>query len=82
MSDVHLNLADYDYVRLLSHSQIAWEYLRRNADYCRDWRLSAPGRPRALRLHDGAVLIRARRRFARAERWGLLSFRRSGFEWS
>lgn len=70
-------LADYDYVRDMARSQIAWEYLRRNPDYQRDWRISAPGRPRPIRLTNGVSLLRARRRFIRAEAWGLCSFRRS-----
>ena len=67
--------SDYDYVRLLTRSRIAWEYLRRNPDYRRDWRISAPGRPRSISLIDGTMLLRARRRFPRAEAWGLYSFR-------
>lgn len=70
-------LSDYDHLRFLSRSRVAWEYLRRNPDYRRDWRLCAPGRPRPIPLADDTVLLRARRRFARAEAWGLCSFRRS-----
>ena len=73
-------LVDYDYVRLLTRSRIAWEYLRRSPDYRRDWRTSAPGRPRSIPLIDGTILLRAQRRFPRAEAWGLYSFRRSGSE--
>lgn len=69
-------LSDYDYVRDLTRSRIAWEYLRRNPDYRRDFRLSAPGRPKPIRLADGTVLLRLRRRFPRAEAWGLHYFRR------
>lgn len=72
------DLSAYDYVRLLPRSRIAWEYLRRNPDYIRDWRLSAPGRPIPVRLINGVTLLRLRRRFSRAESWGLCSFRRSG----
>ncbi|WP_375207679.1 transcriptional regulator domain-containing protein [Hyphococcus sp.] len=71
-------LGDYDYVRLLTRSRMAWEYLRRNPDYIRDWRLSAPGRPVPIRLVNGATLLRLRRHFRRAQSWGLCSFRRSG----
>jgi len=70
-------LSDYDYVRLLTRSRVAWEYLRRNPDYRSDWRTSAPGRPRPIHLTDDTVLLRARRRFLRAEAWGLCTFRRS-----
>lgn len=69
-------LDDYDHIRLLPRSRLAWEYLRRNPDYRRDWRIWAAGRPRAVRLTTGTSLIRARRRFRRAEGWGLLFFRR------
>ena len=70
-------LSDYNYVRFLTRSRVAWEYLRRNPDYRQDWRLSAPGRPTPIELIDGTTLLRARRRFARAEAWGLCIFRRS-----
>ena len=70
-------LSDYNYVRFLTRSRTAWEYLRRNPDYRLEWRLSAPGRPQPIQLIDGTVLLRARRRFARAEAWGLCLFRRS-----
>ena len=71
-------LSDYDHVRLLTRSRVAWEYLRRNPEYRTDWCISAPGRPRPIYLTDGTVLLRARRRFLRAEAWGLYTFRRSG----
>lgn len=71
-------LSDYDHVRILTRSRVAWEYLRRNPDYRRDWRVSAPGRPRPISLNDGTVLLRVRRRFLRAEAWGLCTFRRPG----
>jgi len=67
----------YDHVRFLTRSRLAWEYLRRNEEYRRDWRISAAGRPRPIRLTTGTTLLRARRRFLRAEAWGLCSFRRS-----
>lgn len=71
------SLRDYDYVRLLTRSRIAWEYLRRNLDYRRDWRISAPGRAIPVLLANDTTLLRVRRRFLRAETWGLFSFRRS-----
>lgn len=71
------SIADYDHIRMLTRSRLAWEYLRRNPDYCRDWLLSAPGRPRHISLADGSTLYRARRRYLHAEAWGLCSFRRS-----
>lgn len=71
------SLGVYDYVRLLTRSRIAWEYLRRNPDYRRDWRLSSPGRAIPVLLANDTTLLRVRRRFLRAEAWGLFSFRRS-----
>ena len=70
-------LKDYDFVRLLNRSQVAWEYLRRNPDYCHDWRISRPGRCKPIRLLDDTVLLRIRRRFVGAEAWGLHMFRQS-----
>ncbi|MEQ8694822.1 MAG: hypothetical protein RIC85_05870 [Gammaproteobacteria bacterium] len=70
-------LSDYDHVRLLTRSRVAWEYLRRNREYVIDWHLSAPGRPQPIRLTDETILLRARRRFLHAEAWGLCTFRRS-----
>ena len=67
-------LSDYDYIRFLTKSRLAWEYLRRNRDYRRDWRICAPGRPQFIDLKDGTVMLRARRRFMRAEAWGLCMF--------
>lgn len=52
----------------------AWEGLRRNADY----RMAFRARPRAgvsvVDLATGATLMRARRRYADAENFGLLTF--------
>ncbi len=70
----------YDYIRLLGRSRLAWEYLRRNETYARDWRIAGPGRPIPLELTSGTTLLRARRRFLRAEAWGLCCFRGSGTE--
>jgi transcriptional regulator len=69
-------LSAYDYVRFLSRSRIAWEYLRRHPSYKRDWR-AASARPQPVHLSDGTVLLRARRRYLRAEAWGMYIFRRS-----
>lgn len=52
----------------------AWEYLRRNEEYQRDYRASRPGRQNPIQLKTGAMLIRERRRWLRAEKWGLLTF--------
>ena len=84
MAATHISCADgpwslrlYDYVQRLSRSRIAWEYLRRNPDYRRDWLNSTWGRAAPVALASGALLLRLRRRFERAESWGLCSFRRS-----
>lgn len=70
-------LNDYEYLRFMTRSRVAWEYLRRNVDYQRDWSACAPRQPKPIQMIDGTTLIRARRRFPRAEAWGLYTFRRS-----
>jgi hypothetical protein len=52
----------------------AWEFLRRNADYVADWRCSVPRHLPLVTLSDGTKLLRLRRRFPRAEHWGLYAF--------
>ncbi|QOZ44747.1 hypothetical protein XH89_15645 [Bradyrhizobium sp. CCBAU 53340] len=52
----------------------AWEFLRRNADYVADWRCSVPRHLPCITLSDGTRLLRLRRRFLQAERWGLYAF--------
>ena len=69
------SLDAYGYIRFLTRSRVAWEYLRRNPSYVRDWRRSSAGRPQPISLADGTVMLRARRRFARAEAWGMCTFR-------
>jgi hypothetical protein len=71
-------LAAYGYTKHLTRSRWAWEFLRRNEDYRRDWRLSAPGRPRPIILTTATRLYRLRRRYRQAEQWRLCTFRRSG----
>jgi hypothetical protein len=55
-------------------SDWAWEFLRRNPHYCADWRAAAPRALPHVTLADGTVLLRLRRRYPRAERWGLHAF--------
>jgi hypothetical protein len=55
-------------------SDWAWEFLRRNPDYGADWRSSVPRHLPHITLKDGTRLLRMRRRFPRAERWGLYAF--------
>ena len=68
-------LSDYDYVRFLTRSQLAWEYLRRNREYRHDWRLAFPRKPQNITLSDGTEVVRLRCRHWRAEAWGLRLFR-------
>ena len=58
----------------LPYAAWAWEYLRRNSDYARDYRSSLAGRARPIPLNTGAILIRKSRRWSEAEKWGLLCF--------
>ncbi|MCK1479454.1 DUF2285 domain-containing protein [Bradyrhizobium sp. 197] len=60
--------ADYD------GGDWAWEFLRRNPDYIADWRSSVPKHLPCITLSDGTKLLRLRRRFLRAEEWGLHAF--------
>jgi len=43
-------LSEYDYVRFLSRSRVAWEYLRRHPAYRRDWRSAESARPHPVHL--------------------------------
>jgi hypothetical protein len=55
-------------------SDWAWEFLRRNRDYRAAWRSSVPHRLPCITLKDGTRVLRLRRRFPRAEQWGLYAF--------
>ena len=55
-------------------SDWAWEFLRRNPDYRADWQASVPRRLSYVTLKDGTRLLRLRRRYPRAEQWGLYAF--------
>ena len=55
-------------------SDWAWEFLRRNPDYCAAWRSAVPRRLPHLVLKDGTTLLRLRRRYPHAEPWGLCAF--------
>jgi hypothetical protein len=52
----------------------AFEFLRRNPEYRADWRSSVPRHVPYITLSEGTRLLRLRRRFPRAERWGLYAF--------
>ncbi len=66
--DLSYDLAAYD------PSDWAWEFLRRNPDYRAAWRASVPRRLPLVTLKDGTALLRLRRRYPNAERWGLYAF--------
>ena len=68
-------LQAYDYTRFHTRSSWAWEFLRRDGSYCRDWLRSRAGHVDAIRLRSDVKVIRLRKRFSRAEAWGLCSFR-------
>ncbi|XIA62015.1 DNA -binding domain-containing protein [Bradyrhizobium sp. TZ2] len=55
-------------------SDWAWEFLRRNPDYRTDWRSAVPRRLPHVTLSDGTQMLRLRRRYPRAEQWGLYAF--------
>jgi Uncharacterized conserved protein (DUF2285)/Family of unknown function (DUF6499) len=65
---------DYVYARELDEPGWAWEFLRRNEDFRRDYRMNRAGDPVAIRHVSGATLYRPHRRFLDAETWGLVLF--------
>lgn len=68
------SLDDYAYTRGLDYMGWAWEFLRRNADYIRDYRLNRAGHPAPINHVSGAKIVRLRRRITAAEQWGLHLF--------
>jgi hypothetical protein len=68
------SLDDYAYTRELDHAGWAWEFLRRNEDYQRDFRTNRAGHPVPIKHASGAIVLRLRRRVLAAERWGLHCF--------
>ena len=64
----------YDYALNLAPSDLAWEFLRRNAQYQRAYRLSRRGLHRPRRLSSGHRFIRVRRRTSGSIAWGLRTF--------
>src|SRR5262245_11994206 len=69
--DWPLNRAAYTHVLNLCPSDLAWEFLRRNPSYQRDYHLSRRGPIRPCRIGRGSALIRLRRVPSQCERWGL-----------
>jgi len=66
-----LDRAAYAYTLDSCLSDLAWEFLRRNADYQRDYRLSQRVCEHPRRLVCGRYLTRLRRRPPRRDRWDL-----------
>ncbi|MDH2380727.1 DUF2285 domain-containing protein [Bradyrhizobium sp. CER78] len=63
-----------DAIDAYDSSDWAWEFLRRNPDYAKGWRASVPRHLPCITLSDGTRLLRLRRRYPHAERWGLYAF--------
>jgi hypothetical protein len=68
------SLEDYAHAVGLDRLGWAWEFLRRNEAYCRDYRINRAGVPVAIRHESGAIIFRPRRQFLAAENWGLEIF--------
>lgn len=58
--------------RKMPNAAWAWEFLRRNPDYARDFRAAGRLPRRYLTLRSGARFYRPRRRYRNMEKWGLL----------
>ena len=69
-----VKLDDYAYTHGLDRPGWAWEFLRRNKRFAMDCRISQAGAPTPINHVSGATYLRSRRRFPRAESWGLLLF--------
>lgn len=66
----------YDYALALCRSDLAWEYLRRDPLYQRDYQLSRAGLPHPITMRSGVHLTRTRKSTPQAESWRLSCFRR------
>src|SRR5262245_1743835 len=69
--DWPLHRAAYAYVLNLCPSDLAWEFLRRNPAYQRDYQLSRRGPDHPCSIGRGRWLTRLRRCPPQYERWGL-----------
>jgi hypothetical protein len=69
-----IDRATYFYLEQLSRSGFAWEFLRRNAHYQRDWNSHRTAMPRRNVSRDGIEFFVLNRRFWQAEKWSLRSF--------
>jgi hypothetical protein len=68
------SLDDYAYTIGLDRPGWAWEFLRRNEAYIRDFRANRAGTPRTMKHSSGATILRLRRQVLAAEKWGLQLF--------
>jgi hypothetical protein len=68
------SITAYDYVLALAPGDLAWEFLRRNAQYQRAYRLSRRRSERLARLSSGHLFFRVRRRTSGSRVWGLYTF--------
>src|SRR5262245_55576585 len=68
------SITAYDYALSLAPSDLAWEFLRRNAQYQRAYRLSRRGSPEPGRPSSRCQLIRVRRHTSGSIAWGLHTF--------
>jgi hypothetical protein len=67
-------LSDYEYVRTLSKTDCAWEFLRRNRQYEADYRACRTIASVTQTVENGVLIIRQSRDCPAAERWGCLTF--------
>ena len=67
-------LDDYAYTKGLDGPGWAWEFLRRNDKFLIECRSSRAGLPVEIKHASGAIYMRPRRKFLRAETWGLMLF--------
>jgi len=68
----------YDYARALCPTDFAWEFLRRDPRYQRDFQLNRKGLQFPRPVKTGLRVTRVRRRARGASAWGLYCFRRPG----
>jgi hypothetical protein len=64
----------YAYTTGLDGPGWAWEFLRRNEIYIRDFRANRAGMPPLMKHSSGAKILRLRRQVLAAEKWGLQLF--------
>jgi Uncharacterized conserved protein (DUF2285)/Family of unknown function (DUF6499) len=67
-------LDDYAYTKGLDGPGWAWEFLRRNETYLRDFRVNRAGMPLPMKHSSGAIILRLRRQVLAAEKWGMQLF--------